>query len=195
LGWPRRDAAAAPLGPDAGKNRFAGKATTMSQPNALRVSVADLRRPGATRDVEVVATGVGLPAEAVEVPADQPVRVRLHLERLSEGVVARGEISSAWRGLCSRCLQPVGNDVIVHADELFETEPIDGETYRLASDVIDLEPLVRDALALELPHAPLCDPDCRGLCPMCGTDRNRGTCDCGTDEPDPRWAALRSLDL
>jgi uncharacterized protein len=85
--------------------------------------------------------------------------------------------------------------VRVHVDELFEEEPIEGETYRLDHDVLDLEPMVRDALALELPPAPVCQEACQGLCPTCGIDRNHATCDCGAEEPDPRWAALRSLDL
>ncbi|HWS47003.1 MAG TPA: DUF177 domain-containing protein, partial [Acidimicrobiia bacterium] len=83
----------------------------------------------------------------------------------------------------------------VHVDELFEPAPLEGETYALDDDVVDLEPLVRDALVLELPAVPLCRDDCRGLCPSCGIDRNAATCDCAADDIDPRWAPLRSLDL
>jgi uncharacterized protein len=90
---------------------------------------------------------------------------------------------------------PVSGEVAVHVDELFEREPLEGETYRLEDDICDLEPLVRDALVLELPPTPLCRPDCAGLCAHCGADRNLTVCDCGTTELDPRWAALRSLDL
>jgi uncharacterized protein len=167
----------------------------MSHSSALRVSVADLRRPGSARDVDGAVTGLVLTGDAVEVPADQPIRVDLHLERVSDGIVVRGEIAARWRGLCSRCLQPVEGDAVVHVDELFETDPVEGETYRLDVDTLDLEPLVRDALLLELPHAPLCEPECRGLCPVCGTDRNRAACDCHTEDTDPRWSALRSLDI
>jgi uncharacterized protein len=119
----------------------------------------------------------------------------LHLERVSEGVVARGEIDAPWHAECSRCLQPVAGTNSVHVDELFEPEPVDGETYKLDHDWLDLEPLVRDALVLELPPTPLCEPGCRGLCPNCGTDRNTSTCDCTTVTTDPRWAALRALEL
>jgi uncharacterized protein len=167
----------------------------MSQTNALRVVVADLRRPGATRDLDVRSPVPDVRTDAVEVPPTEPVRAKVHLERVSDGVVVRGEINAEWRGVCSRCLQPVSDKARVHVDELFETEPVEGETYRLEHDLLDLEPLVRDALVLELPHAPLCDPDCRGLCPNCGTDRNTSTCDCAEVDTDPRWAALRSLDL
>jgi uncharacterized protein len=55
-----------------------------------------------------------------------------------------------------------------------------------------LRPLVRDALLLELPLAPLCRPDCRGLCARCGADLNAGPCSCVADR-DPRWGALDAL--
>src|SRR5689334_16623328 len=127
----------------------------MSETNALRVSVADLRRPGATRDVDIEATVPGLTG-AVDVPRDRPVSVHMHLERVSEGVVVRGEIAASWQGVCSRCLTPVSGHIEVHVDELFEPQPVEGETYRLDHDELDLEPMVRDALTLELPPAPLC---------------------------------------
>jgi len=73
----------------------------------------------------------------------------------------------------------------VHVDELFELVPLDGETYQLDEDVIDLEPMVRDALLLELPLAPLCDPDCAGLCATCGVNRNLTACECVTTRSTP----------
>ena len=57
------------------------------------------------------------------------------------------------------------------------------------------EPMVRDALLLELPLAPLCSADCAGLCATCGANHNLTRCECVTTEIDPRWAALRSLEL
>jgi uncharacterized protein len=167
----------------------------MSAPNALRVSVTDLRLPGASRDVDVSAPLPGLRTDAVEVPGNEPVHGHLHLERVCDGVVARGEIDARWQGLCSRCLAPVSGETSVHVDELFEEDPVEGETYRLDHDQLDLEPLVRDALMLELPHTPLCRPECRGLCPNCGTDRNTSSCECEPEPADARWAALRSLEL
>jgi uncharacterized protein len=167
----------------------------MPDANVLRISVADLRLPGATRDVDLAAPVADLHGDAVALPPGEPVHVQLHLERVSEGIVARGEIEATWEGPCSRCLTSVGGRAHVHVDELFEPNPIEGETYALEHDVIDLALMVRDALVLEFPHTPLCGPECRGLCPNCGTDRNAGSCDCTTEEVDERWAALRSLDI
>ncbi len=162
----------------------------------LRIPLAAaLRHPGNSRPVTLPVTLAGLRGTAAEVPAATPVELDLVLERVPEGIVVRGELTTTWTAACSRCLEPVTGDIAVHVDELFETVPLEGETYPLEEDVIDLEPMVRDALLLELPLAPLCRPDCAGLCPTCGANHNVTECDCATDEPDPRWAALRSLEI
>jgi uncharacterized protein len=77
--------------------------------------------------------------------------------------------------------------------EFFEREPLDGETYPLDGDEIDLEPMVRDALAPTIPSVPLCDDACLGLCPACGADRNVATCACRQETTDPRWATLAEI--
>jgi uncharacterized protein len=168
----------------------------MAAPNPFRIPVADLlKRHGAARVEHVSAPLPALSGRGAEVAADRAIDLDLTLERVSEGIVVRGTVQAHWQAACSRCLAPVEGDVAVHVDELFESHPLAGETYLLDHDVIDLEPLVRDALLLELPAAPLCREACAGLCPECGIDRNDASCDCGTEELDPRWAALRSLDL
>ena len=168
----------------------------MATPNPFRIPVADLlKRHGAARPEHVSAPLPALCGRGAEVPAERPIDLDLTLERVSEGIVVRGSVHVHWQAACSRCLAPVEGEVSVHVDELFENHPLAGETYLLDHDVIDLEPLVRDALLLELPTAPMCREDCAGLCPECGADRNVASCDCRTEELDPRWAALRSLDL
>jgi DUF177 domain-containing protein len=169
----------------------------MATATPLRIPVADLiKRAGASRAFEISAPVSGLAAPGAEVPADQPIEIHGTLEQVSDGIVVRAEIDAPWQAACSRCLAPVTGTISVHVDELYERHPIAGETYLLdADDIVDLEPLVRDALLLELPGAPLCRPDCAGLCSTCGIDRNESSCDCHTDDIDPRWAALRSLDL
>ena len=158
----------------------------MSTTSAFRIPVANLlRRPGASRTVQLEGALSDVRGPGAQVTAGRPIAVDLTLERVSEGIVVRGTIRAPWDAACSRCLVPVGGDLAV-----------EGETYLLSDDdVVDLEPLIRDALLLELPAVPLCRPECRGLCSNCGVDHNLETCDCDTTVPDPRWAALRSLDL
>jgi uncharacterized protein len=168
----------------------------MSVSTGLRINVADLlRRPGAQRDVQIDAPLPDLAAGPVAIPPEFPVHVEATLERIPEGIVVRGEVHVVWAAECSRCLEPVEGTLAVGIDELFEPHPIDGETYLLDHDTIDLDQVVRDAVLLELPPAPHCREDCAGLCPTCGADRNLIACGCVEVDEDPRWAALRSLEL
>jgi uncharacterized protein len=74
-----------------------------------------------------------------------------------------------------------------------EIDPDDFGAAYYENDEIDLEQLIRERVHLSLPMKPLCDQDCRGLCPQCGTNLNRGTCDCRRDWEDPRLEALKAL--
>jgi uncharacterized protein len=169
----------------------------MSSTSVFRIPVTSLlRRPGASREVQVEGALADIRGPGAEVGDDERISVDLTLERVSEGIVVRGPVRTRWHASCSRCLAPVGGELVVDVGELYERHPLEGETYLLSEDdIVDLEPLIRDALLLELPAVPLCRPDCQGLCPSCGVDHNVTSCDCTTSEPDPRWAALRSLDL
>ena len=161
----------------------------------LVVNVADLlRRPG-TRRREEVHGHVPVTMVATSVSADADVAVDATLEAVSEGVLATGTVSTAWRGECRRCLRPVSGEVSVEFRELFERHPREGETYPLAHEEVDLEPLAREALLLELPLTALCRADCPGICPTCGADLSEGACGCDPVVRDPRWAALDDLRL
>ena len=158
------------------------------------VSVADIHhRPGARRREHLRAGLSDLHVLDTCVPDRADVDIDVVLEAVSDGILATGSATAPWRGECRRCLKPVGGDVDVDFRELFEAEPTEGETWPLRHEEVDLEPLVREALLLALPLAPLCGDDCRGLCPTCGADRNKGSCDCVPDDHDPRWAALDAL--
>ena len=140
----------------------------------------------------VVAPIDGLFVSASEVPPGSDVVVDVELDPVGSSIEARGSVSAPWVGQCRRCLQPASGTLVGEVDELFEAEPVEGESYRLDHDQIDLEPLAREAVVLELPPAPLCKEDCRGLCAQCGTDLNEGSCSCEAPV-DPRWAALDQL--
>jgi uncharacterized protein len=108
-------------------------------------------------------------------------------------ILVTGTVSSPWEGECRRCLGTATGTLTTTVRELYEDQPDPEETYKLGGDQLDLEPLVRDAVLLELPHAPLCAEACAGLCPVCGVNRNEGTCTCVNEPTDPRWAALDVL--
>jgi uncharacterized protein len=116
-----------------------------------------------------------------------------------------GSVQTELELPCSRCLEPFRWPV----DEPFELtyEPraaaalasereIADEDFSAAvydNEEIDLEQLVRERFEMSLPMKPLCQNACKGLCPVCGINLNRGGCDCKRDWSDPRFEALKNL--
>lgn len=115
-----------------------------------------------------------------------------------EGVLVSGAVTAPLTGECGRCLGEVHSSITVDVQELFvypEYELDDDEVSRLTGDLLDVEPVVRDAVVLALPLTPLCRVDCRGLCVNCGQPWETLPADHSHDRSDPRWAALRSLSI
>lgn len=157
------------------------------------VPVAELQRQIGKR-VRVDRSGpvADLACSGSAVPDGADCRIDATLESILGGVSVQGTVSAPWTGSCRRCLAPAAGTLDVAVRELFTAGGDAEETYPLAHDHVDLEPLVHDAVLLELPTAPLCRPDCAGLCPVCGVDRNETTCSCAAPL-DPRWSALDVL--
>ncbi|HZN13392.1 MAG TPA: DUF177 domain-containing protein [Acidimicrobiales bacterium] len=151
-----------------------------------------LRHPGEVRRVEVDGPIADVATSASQVHGD--VRANLQLQSLGGGsLVAHGTVSAAWTGECRRCLGEAVGTVTADVREIFEAGSDGEETYPIKGDQVDVEPLVRDAVLLELPLAPLCREACAGLCPVCGANRNDDDCGHEPDLRDPRWAALDQL--
>lgn len=166
----------------------------MKPAGPLVVGVAELlRRPGSTRDELREAVLDGLATSTASVPAGAPITVEVRLEAVNEGVVAKGTVSAPWSGECRRCLRPIESVLVADVLEVYEDEPVEGETSKLDHDRVDLEPLAREAVLLGLPLAPLCRDDCLGLCAECGADRNAGDCGHTVEVVDDRWSALSEI--
>lgn len=136
-----------------------------------------------------------------------PPQARLRLERQGELVLGRGGYRAGLRLVCSRCLQEVEAQVggplewvfgpvqpVSDAEEVqLNGEDMDALPYE--GDELDLAQALRGEIGLSLPMAPLCRPDCRGLCPACGKPLAEGDCGCRQGKSDPRWAKLAELKL
>jgi uncharacterized protein len=165
---------------------------------ALAVDVRELlQKPGAHKHVVVRAPLDDLATPVASVPPDRPVTVDAEVESVVEGLLVTGTVGATAMVGCVRCLRELDLEVEVEVRELFALERGDDEDEGYAvlpDDRLPLDTLARDALVLAFPAFPLCRPDCAGLCPVCGADRN--TIDCGhggTDNIDPRWAGLADL--
>ena len=168
---------------------------------ALAVDVRELlQRPGAHKHVVVRAPLEDLATPVASVPPDRPVTVDVEIESVVEGLLVTGTVSATVLASCVRCLRQFDQELEVPVRELFALEPPaddEDEGYALLpDDRLPLDTMARDALVLGFPACPLHAPDCAGLCPVCGADRN--TTDCGHGDPaptDPRWAGLAGLTL
>lgn len=157
------------------------------------------RRPGAMRSYHrTVQAPAGLGyGEVISVPEGAELVLELRVESVMEGVLISGSAAAPIRAQCSRCLDEMDDEVTTSFTELFaypdsatdSTTEAD-EVSRVVDDFVDLESVAHDALLLVMPQAPLCSPDCPGLCPGCGGKR----ADLGPDHEhetiDPRWAGL-----
>lgn len=170
---------------------------TPSPAAGLRLDITALRRtPGNQRSLQMIVEefdGVALPSIDVE---STQIDIDLVLEVVGDQLIAVGELGATWTGPCRRCLEPMTDRVSLEVREVFEKAPVEGETYPLEDEFVDLRPMVREALVLSLPVAPLCGEDCRGPAPdafPASTVEDAPT-DVEQDAPaDPRWAALDAL--
>lgn len=169
----------------------------------MEINVAQLLKSpiGAEREYEV--------SGEIDVLGDGnfcSVAGKVNLTRTDRGVLVRGLLATDVGLTCSRCLSPCRCPLAINmVEEFFPTiDIITGarlpreEPDRFTIDerhILDLTEAVRQAAVLTIPMKPLCSADCAGLCPDCGQNLNQGPCRCPPRHGDPRWAALRELQV
>jgi uncharacterized protein len=133
----------------------------------------------------------------------EPTNVKLSIQKVKEEYYCHGEATVKVEAECSRCLELFDLELNGELNFVIKTEQ--GESilssdasqevvYVKASEpVVELNEPVRQALFLSLPMKPVCNPECRGLCPSCGVNLNLESCDCTGREVDERWEGLRDL--
>jgi len=158
----------------------------------LRVNAVELlRQPGAVRDVTVDIAAEPLGAEHERLVDD--IHVALRLTARNDGIDVDGTVSVDWATVCRRCLADVSGTAVGVVDEVYQIEPLDPDAYLIEDGQLDLAPLVREVVLLELDNERQCRDDCAGLCPVCGVDRNDTDCACDSTVTDDRWAALEGF--
>lgn len=159
------------------------------------------RRPGAMHTVEESVPSPGrIGLDLIAIQPGAPLELDLRFESVSEGVLVSGTVTATANGECSRCLEPLSEDVQIHLTELFaypdsltESTTEADEVGHVIDHTVDLEQPIIDAVGLALPFAPLCTPDCPGLCPQCGVALASAEPGHQHDAIDPRWAKLATM--
>jgi DUF177 domain-containing protein len=134
-----------------------------------------------------------------------PLTVAGEIQREDRRVKVKGTVVAQLQVECDRCLRPVELPV----DSRFKLEYISVEDYKrqqgvelteedlditvFDGEIIDIDELVTEELLLAVPAHVLCKDSCKGICPVCGADRNLAECGCETREVDPRWTGLKEL--
>lgn len=177
--------------------------------NPLVIDTRELvRRPGTMQELtRTVRAPEAIGTEVIAISADAPLELEIRLESVVEGILVSGSVHATATGACVRCLEPATYPVDVSFQELFayadraahhrevaddSHQHDEDEVHVLEGDLIDLEPVLRDAVVPALPFQPVCRDDCPGLCPECGA-RLADDPDHHHETIDPRWATLTGL--
>ena len=147
----------------------------------------------------------GLSLEDPDLRLIAPTEVRGRIRRKGDEVELLGSLTTTLETACARCLKPVAIPFSANFDERFarsvnwggeEQHELTREDLNLSifdGTGIDLDQLVREQVLLAKPAQTLCREDCRGLCPLCGADRNTAACNCDSQQVDSRWEKLKDL--
>jgi uncharacterized protein len=173
--------------------------------------VSELEREAIDYDLELAPGAIDFGEEATQegnLTAAGLAEV-LHEDRGPKDIVAdirlRGTLAGRFKVPCARCVEPVEIPITTDYDLIFRPVGADSDSSERAitapeteigyylKDSLSLEDVLREQVLLALPVRTLCKPDCKGLCPRCGEDRNRQTCTCEEGPSDPRWAAMADL--
>src|SRR4051812_12170337 len=173
----------------------------------MRLDLGKIRTPHEHFELVYPPEAFAAPGRNVDddFKVSSPVRLAFEIHKDKSAFRLVGRTETTLEVPCSRCLEPITVPVNTQFDLRYqphsantgegehEIEEDDLTTAFYQNDEIDLEQLMREQFYLALPMKPLCNEDCQGLCSSCGTNLNRGTCDCKQEWPDPRLAALKEL--
>jgi uncharacterized protein len=177
----------------------------------MEFKVSELEREPIEFDLELAPGAVDFGEEAMQkglLAASGRAEV-LHEHRGPRDIVAdirlRGRFAGKFEVPCARCVEPVEIPLSADFDLIFRPAGADAEAPERSitapeteigyyqKDSLWLEDVLREQVLLSLPAKALCKPDCKGLCPRCGENRNIQPCNCEEGPSDPRWEAMAGL--
>jgi len=172
----------------------------------MRLDLSQIRTPQERYERVYQPEAFTAGASDDEVRVVSPVSLKFELFKDKSAFRLVGRTAATLEAPCSRCLEAITVPVdaafdlryqphtaVAGAKSEQEIEEDDLTTAFYENDEIDLEQLMREQFYLALPMKPLCSAECKGLCAVCGTNLNRGTCSCKREMDDPRLAVLKQL--
>ena len=135
---------------------------------SLRIAVTQIPSEGCIKELDCLPSDLSFEPEEIEV--SKPIKVTARLKKEIDFIHLKGEISVNLKLHCSRCLEDFKKDFRYNLNLEF---PV-----RREQTSIDITEALRQELILNYPFKILCSPDCKGLCPVCGANLNKGRCNC-----------------
>jgi len=153
----------------------------------MKLQIDKIPEAGLHLSKELPAEILGLKEDLI-FQGEGSVFCELYVQVVDETLIVRGTVSATVRAHCARCTQ------------IFSTTVSDSGFLRDYSDILGVEDVditedLREAIVLNLPHFPLCDEACKGLCAQCGKKLNEEPCGCPEGEKTGVWEALDNLKL
>ena len=167
----------------------------MSDPHSpLRLNVGFIvaQSAGYSRDFPFAVPQIALPPDLLAKNLDGFTRVT----RTPQGILIQANLCATLDLECVRCLNPFPNTLNVNFTELYafsSRHMTESSLLMPETGIIDLTPVLREYLLLEIPISPLCNTDCKGLCPVCGNNLNEQACDHSIESDDLRLDVLKRL--
>jgi uncharacterized protein len=174
----------------------------------MRYRTKDIGDGGLEVQVPVTAAWLTTECPGIDVePGPGGVTLAGRIEETGEAYLLRGDLRGQLITPCSRCLEPATVDldipVIVSYEEIDEddeevaADDEDADVRTFSGGEIDLGPELRDEILLAMPIGPLCRQDCKGICSVCGGNRNATACDCEEKQrmASSKLSALKDLKI
>lgn len=170
----------------------------------MKINIDDIPEGGLSVDLSEDGKNIESLAGALDFKIIPPVNAHMDVTKTDGNVYIAGEINAKVLVNCSRCLKEFEHAVKSDIASFFtgkkeegrekELKPADMDINYLEGREIDTDEMLLGQISLDVPVKPLCNQDCKGLCPRCGADMNLGECGCGKDDKtDPRFAMLKDF--
>lgn len=148
-------------------------------------------------DTEVLDTEIQLDIEKIEydyndITFNKPLVFKGNLHNINKILTVEGSVNVEFDIHCYLCNEQYIYSQVIEIKEVFRQSP-EEEEYDILSDKIDLEKAVIDNIILQLPTQFVCKSDCKGMCQVCGKNKNLENCDCNYEKIDPRLEKLKDL--
>lgn len=163
----------------------------------IRINVAEIKkRLVGSKTFAYELTPDELDITDTDLKVTAPIQVEGVVENAGDVILLKADVKTEIERTCGRCLKVFTEPLAAQVVEKFYpagAENIENDAFIYESDLLDITEPVRESLLLAVPLQSLCREDCRGLCPVCGADRNEGDCGCDATTVDPRLAALKQF--